>query len=143
MSAPQPTPSQGKGHAVPAALQTISTSSSNRTSSHRESLNLNRAPPSPQISANRSSNLTENFRSAPLSPRAHRTPSMSQQAIQDLLNNPPGAKASNPEFDGRDWRTVRVGEIIDRSQVRFAETSTSVEDATKVRNLLSLTCGWY
>ena len=57
---------------------------------------------------------------------------MSQQAIQDLLNNPPGAKASNPQFNGRDWRTVEVGEIVDRDQVRFVETSTSVEDATNV-----------
>jgi hypothetical protein len=60
---------------------------------------------------------------------------MSQSAIQDLLNDPPSAKSGNPAFVGRDWRTVRVEEIVDESQVRFVEMTTSIEKATDVRRL--------
>ena len=83
--------------------------------------------------------FVENLRANPTSPRmAQRHPSMPQTAVQDLLNNPPTGKSwSNNEFAGRDWKTVRAGEIINLEQVRFAEMSTSVEEAT---NLL-ISCG--
>jgi hypothetical protein len=58
---------------------------------------------------------------------------MSQSAIQDLLNDPPSAKSGNPAFAGRDWRSVRVEEVVDQAKVRFAEMTTSVEKATDVR----------
>jgi hypothetical protein len=91
---------------------------------------LNMASPSPH-SGHRAS-FAENMRgNPPHSPRAGRQPSLSQQALQDLLNNPPTMKG-NSEFHGRDWKTVRVGEVVDRSQVRFATYDTNVEDATKV-----------
>ncbi|KAF2470356.1 uncharacterized protein BDR25DRAFT_34242 [Lindgomyces ingoldianus] len=76
------------------------------------------------------SSFVENMRGIPpSSPRAQRQPSLSQQALQDLLNNPP-TKNGAPEFVGRDWKTVRVGEIVDPAQVRFADYDTSVEEAT-------------
>jgi hypothetical protein len=57
---------------------------------------------------------------------------LSQQALQDLLNNPP-TKGGDPKFAGRDWKGIRVGEIVDESLVRFVEYDTSVEEATDVR----------
>lgn len=66
----------------------------------------------------------------PHSPRS-RQPSLSQQALQDLLSNPP-TKGGDPKFAGRDWKTVQVGEVVDAKQVRFAELDTSVEEATNV-----------
>lgn len=75
--------------------------------------------------------FAENLRGVPQSPRAHRKPSLSQQALQDLLNNPP-TKNGAPEFVGREWRTIHVGEIVHPEQVRFVEYDTSVEEATKI-----------
>ena len=77
------------------------------------------------------SSFAENMRGMPVSPRASRQPSLSQQALQDLLNNPP-TKGGDPEFQGRDWRTIRVGEIVDTDQVRFVQYDTTVEEATNV-----------
>ena len=54
-----------------------------------------------------------------------------------MLNNPP-TKGGDPKFQGRDWKTIRLGEIVDPELVRFAEYSTSVEDATSVRNFLTI-----
>lgn len=73
----------------------------------------------------------------PVSPRASRQPSLSQQALQELLNNPPTQKgAEPPKFAGRDWRTLKVGEIVnedkDGGNVRFVQYDTSVEEATNV-----------
>jgi hypothetical protein len=93
---------------------------------------LMRAPSSPQMGSHRTS-LAENLRGNPTSPRtAHRTPSLSQQALQDLLNNPPTAKTGTDEFAGRDWRSIKVGEVVDLELVRFVEMDTSVEEATNV-----------
>jgi hypothetical protein len=64
---------------------------------------------------------------------------MSQAAIQDLINNPPNAKPSDPAFAGRDWRTILVEEIIDSKQVRFVELDTSVEKATDVSDNADVT----
>jgi hypothetical protein len=36
------------------------------------------------------------------------------------------------KFQGRDWKTIRLGEIVEPNQVRFVEYDTSVEDATSV-----------
>jgi hypothetical protein len=77
------------------------------------------------------SSFAENMRALPHSPRASRQPSLSQQAFQDLLNNPP-TKGGDSKFAGRDWRSVQVGEVVDEKQVRFAELDTSVEEATNV-----------
>jgi hypothetical protein len=71
------------------------------------------------------------MRGPPHSPRASRQPSLTQQAFQDLLNNPP-TKGGDSAFHGRDWKTIRIGEIVEQGQVQFAEYDTSVEDATEV-----------
>lgn len=106
----------------------------------------NPGPRSPQlIPSNNSSpsvshrqSFADNLRGMPASPRASRQPSLSQQALQDLLNNPPVAKTpQNAAFQGRDWRSVKVGEVIDPGLVRFVEIDTSVEEATNV----SVSCG--
>jgi hypothetical protein len=55
---------------------------------------------------------------------------MGQQALQELLSNPP-TKSGDSKFQGRDWKTVRIGEIVDAGQVRFVEYDTSVEEATE------------
>ncbi|KAF2813884.1 uncharacterized protein BDZ99DRAFT_366314, partial [Mytilinidion resinicola] len=73
--------------------------------------------------------FAENLRGNPSSPRARRQPSFSQNALQDLLNNPP-TKAAAPEFVGRDWRSIQVGEVVDHKQVRFVQYDTSVEETT-------------
>jgi len=57
---------------------------------------------------------------------------MSQAGIQELLNNPPKAKVADPAFAGRDWKSIKVQEIIDAMKVRFVELDTSIEKATEV-----------
>lgn len=78
--------------------------------------------------------FADNLRGMPGSPR-QRNPSFSQQALQDLINNPPVAKhdANGDKFQDRDWKSIHVGEIIAPEEVRFVEVDTSVEAATKVR----------
>jgi hypothetical protein len=121
------TPNKKKDGHVPSPLQSLSSSTAS----------LGRSPPSglamgssPSPHAHRSS-FAEHMRGGPGSPRASRQPSFSQQAFQDLINNPP-TKAGDPKFHGRDWKTIRLGEIVDPSLVRFVEYDTSVEDATSV-----------
>lgn len=92
---------------------------------------LTRSPPSPHLSSHRQS-FTENLRGHPSSPRAHRQPSLSQQAFQDLLNNPPIGQREDSKFAGRDWRSIQAWEVIDAGEVRFVELDTSVEDATNL-----------
>lgn len=90
-----------------------------------------RAPSSPSVSHR--SSFAENLRGFPSSPR-QRNPSFSQQALQDLINNPPVARNSpaGDKYQDRDWRSIQVGEIISAEDVRFVETDTSVEATTKV-----------
>ena len=95
-----------------------------------------RSPPaasmtSPSPHSGHRASFAENMRGTPHSPRASRQPSLTQQALQELLNNPP-TKGGDAAFQGRDWKTISIGEIVDRGQVRFAEYDTSVEDATEV-----------
>ncbi|KAF2798232.1 hypothetical protein K505DRAFT_233713 [Melanomma pulvis-pyrius CBS 109.77] len=90
---------------------------------------LNMSSPSMSPSMGHRSSFAENMRGIPASPRASRQPSLSQQALQDLLNNPP-TMGGDPRFAGRDWRSIRVGEIVDEEQVRFVQYDTTVEEAT-------------
>jgi hypothetical protein len=137
------TPSKATHITTPSDDASIQISTGNSsTKSHRESLtalNIQRPPGSPRMGANRSSQLTENFRNAPLSPRSHRTSSVSSAAIQELLNNPPSAQDVDPAFAGRDWRIIPVDEIIEKEKVRFVTLEDSVEKATEVRSNLRYT----
>ena len=72
-------------------------------------------------------------RGIPNSPR-QRNPSLSQQAIQDLINNPPVGRKDDaiPKFAGRDWRSITLEEILVPDEVRFVEVDSTIEAATKV-----------
>ncbi|KAM3515978.1 hypothetical protein NHJ13051_009972 [Beauveria bassiana] len=82
------------------------------------------------ISTHRQS-FAENMRTMPSSPR-HRPPSLTQAAVQDLMNNPPTKKHSNHRFSGRDWRDITVGELVCPEDVCWVELDDSVEYATKM-----------
>ncbi|KAF2827605.1 hypothetical protein CC86DRAFT_393695 [Ophiobolus disseminans] len=105
-------------------------------SSSTASIGRSPAPPalkmtsSPDPRAHRGS-FAEQMRGTPASPRASRQPSLTQQALQDLLNNPP-TKGGDPKFQGRDWKTIKLGDIVHPSLVKFVEYDTSVEEATNV-----------
>ncbi|KAK6189500.1 hypothetical protein LQW54_013197 [Pestalotiopsis sp. IQ-011] len=98
------------------------------------------AAPAPPSRSNSSSSLhripshrqsfAENLRGLPPSPRSQRHPSLTQAAIQDLLNHPPTTRPQNPRFAGRDWRHVRIGELISREDIKWVDMDTSVEDAS-------------
>ena len=63
---------------------------------------------------------------------------MSQQAIHELLSNPPVPhKNENNPFAGRDWKTINVSEIVDPEEVRWVEEATSVEQATNVSEFVN------
>jgi len=81
---------------------------------------------------NHRSSFAENLRH---SPRSQRHPSFTQAAVQELLNHPPATKAGDPRFVGRDWRQIRVGELVENTEVRWAELDVGVEQATKVHAL--------
>jgi hypothetical protein len=83
------------------------------------------------IAAHRQS-FAENQRYPPPSPRAHRHPSFTQQAIQDLLINPPSNRHANVRYAGRDWRDIALSELVP-DEARWADLDTSVEEATMVR----------
>lgn len=89
-----------------------------------------RSSPSP-MSAHRQS-FSETLRGHPSSPRAHRQPSLSQQAVQELMNNPPLPRKGDDEFEGRDWKRIKVAEVIDVGEVHWATQESTVEEATQV-----------
>ncbi|KAG9912443.1 hypothetical protein KCU94_g60, partial [Aureobasidium melanogenum] len=74
-----------------------------------------RSPLGRRDSRDMSSSHRQSFseRGIPNSPR-QRNPSLSQQAIQDLINNPPVGRKDDalPKFAGRDWRSITLGEIL-------------------------------
>jgi len=78
------------------------------------------------------SSFAENLRGLPSSPRSQRHPSLTQSAIQDLINHPPPARQHNPRFAGRDWRDIAIGELVSSDDVRWVDMDTSVEDASMV-----------
>ena len=84
--------------------------------------------------------FSESLRGHPPSPRARRQPSLTQVALQELLDNPPVANPSDPAFVGRDWKSIAVGELIDDGDVRFVELDTGVEAATNVGNTDGYKC---
>jgi CBS domain-containing protein len=91
---------------------------------------------SPSVSSiNRSSHrqsFAENLRHIPPSPR-QRQPSLTQAAVQELLNNPPHAnRFHNPKFANREWREITVEELVSPKDVKWIDMDSSVEDATMI-----------
>lgn len=126
---PQPTKLSPVTAAHPPTLHSPSSARSPPTSSHGL-----RPPPSPKMEGHRRS-FAENLRTNPSSPRAQRHNSFSERTLQELLTNPPIAKNGPSQFQGRDWRSIEIGEIIDPEHVRFVDMDMSVEQATKVADL--------
>ncbi|KAF7502912.1 cell separation during budding protein [Endocarpon pusillum] len=125
-TSPPPPPPPSKNSAAPIPDRT-SFSGSRSPHSRNPSLHLAHMP-SP-ASQHRQS-FTESLRGLPPSPRAQRQPSLSQLAIQDLIDNPPAR--NDPAFAGRDWRTVNVAELVSPEDLKFAEVNTGVEVATNL-----------
>lgn len=48
------------------------------------------------------------------------------------MNPPVKGNGADARFKGRDWRGIRVDEIIDTAETRFVELNTSIEDTTKL-----------
>ncbi|KAF7597492.1 cell separation during budding [Aspergillus hancockii] len=76
--------------------------------------------------------LSESLRGAPGSPRSRRQPSLTQAAIQSLIDNPPAPNHVNPAFVDRDWREISIGELVSPNDLKFVEIDTGIEDATNV-----------
>ncbi|KAL1844077.1 hypothetical protein VTJ49DRAFT_4929 [Mycothermus thermophilus] len=81
------------------------------------------------LAAHRQS-FADNQRFPPPSPRDRRHPSLTQQAVLDLMNHPPSNKQPNPRYAGRDWRDIAVGELVVPDEVRWTDLDQSVQDAT-------------
>ncbi|KAJ5908929.1 hypothetical protein N7495_001611 [Penicillium taxi] len=76
--------------------------------------------------------LSESLRGPPGSPRSRRQPSLTQSAIQSLIDNPPPPKNVDPAFIGRDWQAISIGELVSLEDVRFVELDTGIEEATNI-----------
>ncbi|KAL4808488.1 hypothetical protein BDV18DRAFT_135101 [Aspergillus unguis] len=76
--------------------------------------------------------FSESLRAAPGSPRARRQPSLTQSAIQSLIDNPPAPHNANPAFVGRDWREISIGELVSSDDLKFVEVDTGIEEATNI-----------
>ena len=68
----------------------------------------------------------------PASTRSRRQPSLTQAALQSLIDNPPVRNADNPAFAGRDWRQISIGELVTPDDLGFVELDTGIEEATQV-----------
>ena len=76
--------------------------------------------------------MSESLRGTPGSPRARRQPSLTQSAIQSLIDNPPAPSNVNSAFAGRDWREIQIGELVSPNDLKFVEVDTGIEEATNV-----------
>ncbi|QSS63616.1 CBS domain-containing protein [Histoplasma capsulatum] len=76
----------------------------------------------------------DSLRASPSSPRARRQPSLSQSAVQSLIDNPPSGNAADPAFAGRDWTQISVGELVTPSDLHFVEMDTGIEEATNPKD---------
>ena len=121
MSSPSPSSSSGSLH------RTSFDASS--PPSRNPSLRITRMPNSAAAQHRQSFN---ELRGALPSPRSQRQPSLSQIAVQDLLDNPPPSHAPDPRFAGREWRTIKIQELTTPEDLRFVETTTTIEAATNL-----------
>ena len=115
--------SNGSNVASPRS-STDSRSPSFRSHSHRPSyISPNHQP---------RQSFSESLRGAPASPRSRRQPSLTQSAVQSLIDNPPARNQANPAFVGRDWRQISIGELVSPDDLKFVEIDTGIEEATNV-----------
>lgn len=86
-------------------------------------------PPPPPPSAAESLRLG----AVAASPRSRmaRPPSLTQAALQSLIEKP-APRPADPRFAGRDWTQIALGELVMPGDVRFAEVDTGIEEATKL-----------
>lgn len=123
------------------ASTTPSPNSSTAPTPPRSNISSSRSPPPsrnpslhlahmPSPASQHRQSFSESLRGLPPSPRSQRQPSLSQLAVQDLIDNPP-AKI-DPKFAGRDWRNVSVAELVSPDDLKFVEINTGVEAATNV-----------
>ncbi|KAK3984938.1 hypothetical protein QBC44DRAFT_166410 [Cladorrhinum sp. PSN332] len=128
------TPDSGGVRGLQGTTASSSTSSLGATLSsplERSNSQTSHRPPSHISSHSHRQSFADNQRHPPPSPRTHRHPSFTQQAIQDLMNHPPSNRHPSPQYAGRNWQEIGVGELASPEDVRWAELDTSVEDATR------------
>lgn len=132
---------------TPHDLQSPSSSSSSTNSGpSRPSISDSRSPPGrssslriahiPLSNAPHRQSFSESLRGLPPSPRAQRQPSLTQLAVQELIDNPPARNQPDPVFLGRDWRTVPVVELVSPEKLKFVDVDAGVEAATNVSTLV-------
>jgi hypothetical protein len=117
-------------------------SSSTNSAQSRSSISDSRSPPSrgnslrlahiPLSNAPHRQSFSESLRGLPPSPRAQRQPSLTQLAVQELIDNPPAQNQPDPAFLGRDWRSIPIVELVSPEELRFVDVETGVEAATNV-----------
>ncbi|KAL1968920.1 hypothetical protein VTN77DRAFT_1281 [Rasamsonia byssochlamydoides] len=76
----------------------------------------------------------DSLRGIPQSPRDRdrRQPSLTQAAIQGLIDHPPVQNPADPAFSGRDWRQISIGELVRPDDLKFVEVDTGIEEATNI-----------
>lgn len=137
--AEQPSQARAGQHDTAPPTDSHSTASSPRTSTdsrspHSRQPSLRLANVSSQSSSQpHRQSFSESLRNMPQSPRSRRQPSLTQAAIQGLIDNPPVRNPANPAFNGRDWRHISIAELVKPKDLQFVEADTGIEDATHVR----------
>jgi hypothetical protein len=124
------------------SLSQSPSSSSSSSGPSRPSISDSRSPPArtnslriahlPLSNAPHRQSFSESLRGLPPSPRAQRQPSLTQLAVQELIDNPPAQNQPDPAFVGRDWRTIPIVELVTPETLRFVDVDTGVEAATNV-----------
>jgi hypothetical protein len=137
MAAPLRPPGNGRPESKDSAIISP-TQSRSSTDSARSPLSRNpslRLASMPSAASRDRQSFSESLRGVPPSPRAQRQPSLTQVAVQELIDNPPTRNAADPAFHGRDWRSISVGELVSPGDLKFVEIDTGIEAATNVRGL--------
>lgn len=96
----------------------------------------------PSAASQHRQSFSESLRGHPPSPRSQRQLSLSQAAVQELIDNPP-ARNADPAFTGRDWRSISIAELVSPEELRFVEVDTGVEAATNVGSAVIRSSGIY
>ena len=124
------------------SLQSTNSSATLLPTESRSSTESPRSPPHrnpslrlgsmPSAASRDRQSFSESLRGVPPSPRAQRQPSLTQAAVQELIDNPPTRHVADPLFAGRDWRSISVAELVSPEDLRFVEADTGIEAATNV-----------